>query len=94
MAKKKERVLTIEDITLENIHAWNDGNANFTLVIDDIIYIHDMRYMTSKKNTFIAFPSFKIGKGKNEKWLKHAYVDLSEDVQEGIIKLIEDELSE
>ena len=94
MAKNKLRVLGMEDVRIENIHAWDDGNANFTLVIDDIIFIHGMRYIRNKKNSFIAFPSFKVGRGKSEKYLKHAYVSLSDALQEAMIKIIEDELEE
>lgn len=98
MAKKKKEVERRDfnrDTDLEVLRAYKfeDGNISFDAKIDDVCY-YQMTVVKSGKKRFISEPSHKIGKGKNEKWLKYYWLNLSDKAQEILIGFVDDFIEE
>lgn len=78
---KNETKNTIEVVRAKQF----DNGIVFDMLVNGVT-IYGCRLVEGKKGTFVSFPSKK---GKDGKYYSHAYVKLSQEDTDFIIKLIE-----
>lgn len=93
--KEVERRDFDENTQLEILRAYEfeDGNISFDAKIDGISF-YQLTVISKGKTEFVSEPSHKIGKGKDERWLKYYWLNLSDDAQEVLISAVRDFLEE
>lgn len=96
-AEDRDRIeLTEDDIAIRRTYEFEDGNISFDAEIKGFTF-YGMTVVFYKKGkdtlAFVSEPSYKIGKGKKERWLKHYYLNLSDDAQELLISAVQEHLA-
>lgn len=79
---KNETKNTIEVVRAKQF----DNGVVFDMLVNGVT-IYGCRLVVGKKGTFVSFPSKK---GKDGKYYSHAYVKLTQEDTNFIVKLIED----
>lgn len=76
--KEKERKYdyTLNDV--QNVRQWKDGGITFTAIVNGI-YIYNMRIVETKEDWFISFPSRK---GSDDKYYKHVYFPIDQEMKD------------
>lgn len=72
-------------VTVLRAHQFNGGNIVFDIQVNGV-KIYGMKYIESKKGSFISFPQYK---GADGKYWSHAYFEITEEIQSDIEKQIE-----
>lgn len=83
--KKKETESTLQ-IEVTRAKQFKDGGTVFDMVVNDVS-IYGCRVVEGKKGDFISFPAYK---GSDGKYYSHAYVKLSQEDTDLIVKQVED----
>lgn len=91
--KQETNAVAIESISIKRVYEYEDGNVAFDAEINGFTF-YGLTLVRYKKGDFISEPSFKIGKGKKEKWLKHYYLNLDELATTMVIEAVEQALAE
>lgn len=93
--KEKDEVVRNEVKSLRIIRAYEyeDGDVSFDAEINGFVF-YGLTLVRYKKGDFISEPSFKVGKRKKEKWLKHYWLNLSDMANDIVIEAVEQVLEE
>ena len=83
--KKKETENTLQ-IKITRAKQFKDGCTVFDMVVNGVS-IYGCRVVEGKKGDFVSFPAYK---GSDGKYYSHAYVKLSDEDTELIVKQVED----
>lgn len=85
MKKKEEQTVTI-DAKVTRAKQFKDGGVVFDMQVNGVS-IYGCRVIESKNGDFVSFPSYK---GSDDKYYSHAWVKLSDEDTEAIVKQVED----
>ena len=83
--KKKETESTLQ-IEVTRAKQFKDGGTVFDMVVKGVS-IYGCRIVEGKKGDFVSFPAYK---GSDGKYYSHAYVKLSDEDTELVVKQVED----
>lgn len=88
---KKQETFELQSWDVIRAYEFEGGNISFDLKVNGVfIYGMTLVWMEDKKEYFISFPSRK---GRDGKYYKHAWFQISEVLQNAIIDRIEEILS-
>lgn len=71
--KKYEYVLN----DVQNVRQWDDGGITFTAIVNGIS-CYGLRVVETKDDWFVSFPARK---GKDDKYYKHYYFPIDEEMK-------------
>ena len=80
---------------VEHVRDWGrNGGISFSLRIEGgplLVEIYGCRLVNGREGEFVSFPQRK---GKDGKWYKHAYVQLTDDQTDEIVSAVYDALED
>ena len=83
--EKKEQKYEYILNDVQNVRQWKDGGITFTAIVNGI-WIYGLRIVETKDDWFVSFPSRK---GSDDKYYKHVYFPIDEDIKNLIHAAIE-----
>ena len=84
-SKKTKEAATEYAVKVTRAFEFENGNVSFDCIVNGIS-VYGMTVIEGKKGDFIAFPQRK---GSDGKYYKYVWFEISEELQDDIIKQIE-----
>ena len=81
--RHEQKYYVLNDV--QNVRQWDDGGITFTAIVNGI-WIYGLRIVETKDDWFVSFPSRK---GSDDKYYKHVYFPIDEDIKNLIHAAIE-----